>query len=59
MIAEKDRVYKEFPTPLINRLEKHYVVTATVLTDTQKEIVQSLTKWAESFATISLKRMRM
>ena len=53
LIAEKETVYKDFPTPLINRLEKHFVVMSTILTVTQKEIVKRLMEWAEDFTTIT------
>ena len=53
LIAEKETVYKDFPTPLINRLEKHFVVTSTILTGPQKEIVNRLIGWAEDFTTIT------
>ena len=54
LIAEKDKVYEEFPTPLINRLEKHFVVTSTVLTDIQKELLKKLEAWATEYACIGL-----
>jgi len=54
LIAEKDKVYEEFPTPLINRLEKHFVVTSTVLTDVQKELLKGLEAWAKEYACIGL-----
>ena len=54
MIAEKDKVYEEFPTPLINRLEKHYIVTSTVLTGVQKELLKDLESWANDYACIGL-----
>ena len=53
LIAEKETVYKEFPTPLINRLEKHFVDTSTILTKPQKEIMDRLKKWAQDFTTIA------
>ena len=53
LIAEKERVYKEFPTPLINRLEKHFVDTSTILTKPQKEIVDRLKEWAQDFTTVA------
>ena len=53
LIAEKETVYRDFPTPLINRLEKHYVVTSTILTDAQKRIMEKLIKWTEDFATLT------
>ena len=54
LIAEKDKVYEEFPTPLINRLEKHFVVTSTVLNDVQKELLMELETWAREYACIGL-----
>lgn len=53
LIAEKETVYKDFPTPLINRLEKHFVVTSTILTELQKQIMNKLMKWAEDFTAIT------
>ena len=49
LIAEKEKVYNEFPTPLINRLEKHYVVTSTILTEEQKKMETDLRKWIDIF----------
>ena len=54
LIAEKDKVYEEFPTPLINRLEKHFVVTSTVLTGVQKELLTELEAWVDNYACIGL-----
>jgi len=54
LIAEKDKVYEEFPTPLINRLEKHFVITATVLNETQKHLVKELEEWVKKYACIRL-----
>ena len=54
LIAEKDKVYEEFPTPLINRLEKHFVVTSTVLSVVQKELLKDLESWADDYACIGL-----
>ena len=52
MIAEKDKVYEEFPTPLINRLEKHFVVTSTILDNAQKELLAELEAWTRRYACI-------
>lgn len=49
-MAEKENVYKKFPIPLINRLEKHYVAMSTILTEQQKDIVERLEQWANKFA---------
>ena len=53
LIAEKETVYKTFPTPLINRLEKHFVLTETILLDWQKEVLKELKTWVEKFCTIT------
>ena len=53
VIAEKDVVYNSFPIPLINRLEKHFVVTSTSLTPDQMELVEKLRFWANDFAGVS------
>nr|XP_034361931.1 E3 ubiquitin-protein ligase RNF213 [Arvicanthis niloticus] len=52
VIEEKDVVYKQFPVPLINRLEKHYLDMNTVLQGWQKGIVQELQQWAHEFADV-------
>ena len=53
VIAEKDVVYNNFPIPLINRLEKHFLVTSTSLTPDQMELVEKLRIWANDFAEVS------
>ena len=53
MIAEKEKVYKEFPIPLINRLEKHFVFTETILLDWQRDILKRLNNWIEQFSVLS------
>ncbi|XP_052615833.1 E3 ubiquitin-protein ligase RNF213 isoform X2 [Peromyscus californicus insignis] len=52
VIEEKDVVYKQFPVPLINRLEKHYLDINTVLEEWQKGIVRELQQWACKFADV-------
>ncbi|CAO2646302.1 E3 ubiquitin-protein ligase RNF213 [Lemmus lemmus] len=52
VIEEKDVVYQQFPVPLINRLEKHYLDINTVLEDWQKGIVRELQQWAWDFADV-------
>ena len=52
LIAEKSTVYEKFPTPLINRLEKHFVLTETVLYDWQKEVLARLIEWIKKFSTM-------
>ncbi|XP_074628909.1 E3 ubiquitin-protein ligase rnf213-alpha-like isoform X2 [Acropora palmata] len=53
VIAEKDVVYNTFPIPLINRLEKHFLVTSTSLTADQMELVQKLKNWVDAFAKVN------
>nr|DBA30609.1 TPA: hypothetical protein GDO54_006568 [Pyxicephalus adspersus] len=49
VIEEKETVYKDFPVPLINRLEKHYLDINTFLKKEQKVIVQELEAWVKDF----------
>lgn len=49
VIEEKDVVYKHFPIPLINRLEKHYLDISTVLDKSQRETVKELERWVQEF----------
>lgn len=51
VIEEKEVVYKQFPIPLINRLEKHYLDINTVLKNEQKQLVKVLEKWVGHFIT--------
>ena len=56
LIAEKTKVYNEFPTPLKNRLEKHYVVTSTILTNKELKVMEEVTTWVANFAHVDKKR---
>ena len=49
VIADKNKVHSEFPIPLINRLEKHYVSATSLLSDTQKKLKEDLEKWTKLF----------
>ncbi|KAG9491250.1 hypothetical protein GDO78_006558, partial [Eleutherodactylus coqui] len=49
VIEEKDVVYKDFPIPLINRLEKHYLDISTFLKKEQKLIVEEVEVWVKDF----------
>ncbi|XP_013865501.1 E3 ubiquitin-protein ligase RNF213 [Austrofundulus limnaeus] len=53
VIEEREVVYKQFPIPLINRLEKHYLDIHTVLKTEQKKLVEELERWANLFASLS------
>ena len=50
VVAEKDVVYKRFPIPLINRLEKHLLVMSTGLTKSQARLVEELEDWVKLFS---------
>ena len=52
IIAERDRVFKQFPTALINRLEKHIVVSDTILTSEQKSLSRELHQWVTNVADV-------
>ncbi|XP_021096800.1 E3 ubiquitin-protein ligase RNF213 isoform X2 [Heterocephalus glaber] len=52
VIEEKDVVYQQFPVPLINRLEKHFLDIHTVLEHWQKDIVRRLMDWAQEFSDV-------
>ncbi|XP_077330445.1 E3 ubiquitin-protein ligase RNF213-like isoform X2 [Lithobates pipiens] len=49
VIEEKEIVYKDFPIPLINRLEKHYLDINTFLKKEHKAIVHELEAWVKDF----------
>ncbi|KAK2835329.1 hypothetical protein Q5P01_015813 [Channa striata] len=53
VIEEKEVVYEQFPIPLINRLEKHYIDINTVLTNEQRDIVRQLKEWVDQFVSLS------
>ncbi|XP_035771851.1 E3 ubiquitin-protein ligase rnf213-alpha-like [Neolamprologus brichardi] len=53
IIEEKEAVYEQFPIPLINRLEKHYLDINTVLTEEQKVIARQLEAWVNDFVSLS------
>ena len=50
LIAERDTVYDKFPTPLINRLEKHYVLTSHILNDWQGNVMVKFEQWINGFS---------
>lgn len=57
LIADKDKVYEEFPTPLINRLEKHYLVTSIILSENQMKLKEKIEFWVKSFSRVLKSRM--
>ena len=46
-------MYEEFPTPLINRLEKHIVLYSSVLDEWQTEVLNVLEDWIKAFSDVS------
>uniref|UniRef100_A0A674BBP2 RING-type E3 ubiquitin transferase n=1 Tax=Salmo trutta TaxID=8032 RepID=A0A674BBP2_SALTR len=52
VIEDKEVVYNQFPIPLINRLEKHYLDIHTVLSKEQREIVEDLERWVGQFVDL-------
>ena len=57
LIADKDKVFEEFPTPLINRLEKHYLVTSNILSDNQVKLKEKIESWVKGFSKVSTAMM--
>ena len=52
IIAERSKVFEEFPTALINRLEKHFILSESILNDTQAALTEEIRQWVEDFSTI-------
>ena len=52
VVAEKHTVYKEFPIPLINRLEKHFLTVNNIMTTGQLAIAEKLELWAKEFTAL-------
>ena len=50
-------VRERFPTPLINRLEKHFLTMSTVLTEVGVVISKQLVDWANKFSTLDKNRI--
>ncbi len=50
LIAEKKTVYLKFPTPLINRMEKHFVLISSVLEDWQEAVLQQFEMWISQYS---------
>ena len=54
VIVDKSTVFKQFPPPLINRLEKHTLDISTILPNDPvvQGVVEKLFNWLNSFCTI-------
>ena len=44
-------MYEDFPTPLINRLEKHFVLTSSILESWQEAVLSDFEDWIEKFSS--------
>jgi len=51
LIAEEKTVYQKFPTPLINRMEKHFVLISSVLEKWQEEVLEDFEKWITQYSS--------
>ena len=51
-------VYEQFPTPLINRLEKHFVLYSSVLEDWQTDVMKELQQWIKDFSHVQSSSFR-
>ncbi|XP_052765375.1 E3 ubiquitin-protein ligase rnf213-alpha-like isoform X1 [Mya arenaria] len=61
VVAEKLTVYKKFPIPLINRLEKHFLTSDGMLDKQQTRVAKGLENWAKRyvearFSAVQLRR---
>lgn len=50
IVADKRVVYEEFPIPLINRMEKHFLTMKGMLTPDQLKLSEDLDQWARKFS---------
>ncbi|XP_071956942.1 E3 ubiquitin-protein ligase rnf213-alpha-like [Antedon mediterranea] len=51
VVADKEVVRTQFPIPLINRLEKHFLAMSTMLSEEQLQLVKRLEDWIDCFIT--------
>uniref|UniRef100_A0A673JVR7 RING-type E3 ubiquitin transferase n=1 Tax=Sinocyclocheilus rhinocerous TaxID=307959 RepID=A0A673JVR7_9TELE len=52
VVEDQEKVYKKFPVPLKNRLEKHKVDRSTDLTPWQHRVLEKLKQWVEDFSKV-------
>uniref|UniRef100_A0A9J7YJS3 RING-type E3 ubiquitin transferase n=1 Tax=Cyprinus carpio carpio TaxID=630221 RepID=A0A9J7YJS3_CYPCA len=52
VVEDQEKVYKRFPVPLKNRLEKHKVDRSTDLTPWQHRVLEKLKQWAQEFSKV-------
>lgn len=53
LVAEKLVVYTSYPIALVNRLEKHFLLTRSILKPGEKQLVQELKQWVHHFVSSS------
>ena len=58
VIADKKTVCERFPTPLVNRLEKHFLNMSSVVPEQGIRIAKQLREWVNEFSTIQGLEMR-
>ncbi|CAF0704523.1 unnamed protein product [Brachionus calyciflorus] len=56
ILSDKESVYdsKRFPIPLINRLEKHFLNSSTMLHESQLKICTELGDWLKKFTSLEM-----
>ena len=52
VIADKKTVCERFPTPLVNRLEKHFLNISSVVSEQGIRMSEQLREWVNDFSTI-------
>ncbi|XP_077969852.1 E3 ubiquitin-protein ligase rnf213-alpha-like isoform X1 [Styela clava] len=52
VIEIKEKVYNDYPIPLLNRLEKHHLTSNSLLTVKQRVIAEKLSEWIKKFSEI-------
>ncbi|XP_048870948.1 E3 ubiquitin-protein ligase rnf213-beta [Brienomyrus brachyistius] len=53
VVEDQDKVYKQFPVPLINRMEKHRLDRSADLTEHQRRVLSKLQEWVDRFTSLS------
>uniref|UniRef100_A0A3B3SIZ5 RING-type E3 ubiquitin transferase n=1 Tax=Paramormyrops kingsleyae TaxID=1676925 RepID=A0A3B3SIZ5_9TELE len=53
VVEDQDKVYKQFPVPLINRMEKHRLNRSADLTEHQRRVLSKLQEWVDKFTSLS------
>ncbi|XP_039521132.1 E3 ubiquitin-protein ligase rnf213-beta isoform X4 [Pimephales promelas] len=52
VVEDQEKVYRKFPVPLKNRLEKHKVDRSTDLTPWQHRVLGKLKQWVQEFSQV-------